>query len=246
MSEIIHIPTQQLISPYVLTPFHQLVEQPRPVPPIVKCLAYLTNPPDLETDPYWQTEVGRCILVYRNFCVCEFIRIAFDKRVNVWQFRKQDSKQVKDQVRLEAKLWQACWTLISLMHSHTAAFSQEPTRNPAETTLLLILERQLVQFVFLHDSEMEGTSATQYIKRVQWENRCLQKIDAQNPFSHSSFTGQFIDNALQLAELSDPIRKAMADVVGARMKLVTHWKKTYPTSYGTKSAEKRGRKRLSK
>lgn len=246
MSQIIHVPAQQLISPYLLTPFHQVVEQPRPVPEIVKYLTHLTDPYDLNTNPYWQSDLGRVVLTYRSYVVAEFVRIQFHKQVDIFTFRKQESRLIKNQVKLEAKLWQACWNLIGqLQMDSLAQFETSPFPHPALTLFNLIVEQKLMHFVTATDLEV---SVTQHIKNVQSQNRCLQKADAENPFPIDCFTGQFVEEAIVLAGRSNPIKQALTDVANARMAFVTCWKKTYPTKMGLgqKSAEKRGRKKLSK
>lgn len=242
MSEIIQVSNSNLISPYVLTPFHTIKNQP--LPPIAQAIARLTDPRDLKKNPYWKTEVGQSLIFYRNFVAAEFIRITFDKRVEVLEFRRQDSRLAKEQVKLEAELWKACWNLIGQVHLHAIACSNSPASiDPSETFLRLVLDQKLVHFISATDPD--GT-ATDYIKRVQAENSALRIVEPENPFDRETFTGQFVSHAIALSEQSLPTQQALRDLVKTRMKFVACWKKTYPAFVGARKLEKRGRKKLGK
>jgi hypothetical protein len=221
-------------------------QQQLPLPPIAVHLGTLTTPPDLETAPYWRSKRGLAVLNYRNLVMSKFIQITFDDQFAGLVFRKQARRSSKEHIRLEAELWKSCWQLIEACDVRFSVFYPccSQLHDRAETLVRLILDQKLLHFISASDSDSVET-ATKHIRQVQTGNRKLQSTDnhedRENPFGLDCFTGQFIEQVLLLAEISDPIEVALNNLIAARMALTSCWREKHPRFQGKKAAEWRGR-----
>ena len=207
-----------LKSPYILFD-KPIVHFPREVP-LAYYLDKLCQPKDLNTNPYWQTNLGVSLLSYRSLVAGEFVRRFINKHCEYGKLPRNCPKYVKNLIRLEADLWGQLWRAIRLMP--TPLVLQE-----VQTFYRIIRECALVVF-FASSSQMferlNIPNLTGLYKQIQKQNRQLQSCE--NPFLKkiTPFTYGFIEQAIYHANINNDFYRDYMKLVRSRMKFTTYKK----------------------
>jgi hypothetical protein len=212
-------------------------------------ISMITFPPDLETNPYWESDVGRLLLSSRRYVAAEFIRRYFDKRLDWWIMPRTWKKEVKDRFYIEARLWGETWKMIEQLYSRSMLV---PDVHPAITFYKVVNECALLQpyLQLLSHEEIEGLTATAAARAIQSENKRLQRLGTECvqdiPFDRTTVpvTWQLIEQCRRLASISDDFRDQYLAVIESRMTFASHLRGERPKIYSNSSrkTERRGRK----
>lgn len=218
-------------TPYFFSPSNQINENEL----LAICLADLANPPDLNTNPYWESVIGQMLLLYQRYTIGQFVRKSLDKNFPHWKMPRHWDKGSKETINLEGNLLGQTWRLIKLL-----PFDQEP--RPL-TLYAVALERK----IFLFDFNVSKPTATENIRENQSTNRTLQSLS--NPFCKEevSATWKFIDQCHKFASRSDDFRTDYLKLVSLRMSLTQKLRAGHVKIFDQKGdiKEKRGRKSIS-
>jgi len=218
--------------------------------PLAGALSEITHPSDLDTNPYWGSEVGRIRLAMNRFVAGEFVREIVDKRFDQYVMPRTWKSAVKERIRLEAKLWVETWKMINLVYQ-LSVFA--PDHHEAMTFAKVILECALVQpyMAVLLPEDLQCLTATKFVRDIQTQNRQLERLGVECcasdvPFDRYSapVTWQLIEQSLKLARYNDDFKAQYLAMVAARMSLATHIRSERTQSYSnhTTKKENRGRK----
>jgi hypothetical protein len=208
-------------------------------------------PPDLETNPYFQTEVGSRVLALRRVVSTGFIQKYFDKRFTGWKMPRNSGSDLKQQVKLESDIWGEVWRMIEMLYSRSLF---APDSHPALTFYKIVNEARLLQpYTWLEGESETGLTASQAARNIQGENKVLQRLGREGlqkdliPFGRQTepATWLLLVQCLKLAGINDDFKKQYLSVVSARMSLATHVRTNRPMLYSLHSGRKenRGRKR---
>jgi hypothetical protein len=154
---------------------------------------------------------------YRRYVTGEFVKGYVDKNFKDLKIPRYWTSQTRKWVQLEARLWGVSWRLIKLL-SYTAL------ETSAETFKNLIYECKLLCFIQVIDE----TTTTEYIRKLQNENRQLQSLNNPYNLSSSYTTWQFINRAIQEANTNPDFYKDYQQVVRVRMEFVSYIKSQRP------------------
>jgi hypothetical protein len=209
----------------------------------------IVYPPDLATNPYWETKVGRVTLNSRCFIASEFIRRYFDKRFDGWKMPRHWSSEVKDRIRIEAVLWGETWKLIEQLYGRSVF---APDIHPSVTFFKVVNECALLQpyLQILSPEEIENLTATAAVRGIQSQNRRLQNLGTDCvqdlPFAQTTApaTWQLLEQCRRLADISKDFRDQYLTVIKARMTFASHLKGERPKIHSThpRKTEQRGRR----
>jgi hypothetical protein len=230
-------PNVWIPSPYLICP-HPVLASENEL--LAECINNFVNPPDYETDPYWNTPVGHYLVVTRQLVCGQFIRHSLDKDFKDWKMPRHWRKTVKDQLNSHAELMRQIWRIIKLLPL---------SRNPRPLVFHEInLEGALIFFDFNFKEEgCKIAAATDLVKDQQKFNRNLQYLE--NPFEPSlePATWSFIEECRKFAARSNEFRSDYMKLVQARMHLVALIQKSHPKKIDQsgKHRENRGRKSIS-
>jgi len=237
-------------SPYLLPPNGRVTHSKLGgLAPLLIALDEVNFPPDLGTSPYWETKVGHINLWMRRFVIGEFIRKYINKRFDGCIMSRTWKKEVKERVRLEAKLWGETWKMIGRVYQ-LSIFA--PDHHEALTFYKIILECSLLQ-PYLAKLSPEGfqcLTATAFVRDIQTQNKQLQQLgvecSTEIPFDRNSspVTWQLIEQSRKLASYNDDFKAQYMAVVSARMSLATHIRGERPQAHSNypQKVERRGRK----
>jgi hypothetical protein len=201
---------------------------------LVIILSELANPPDLNTNPYWEGFVGQTRLLYQRYTIGQFVRKSLDKNFPHWKMPKHWKKDTKEIINLEGNLLGQTWKLIKLLPSD---------QSPRPFTLYAIA---LEMKIFLFSCDPSKPTATEIIRENQSINRTLQSLS--NPFCKEdvSATWGFVDRCHKFASRSDNFREDYMKLVSLRMSLTQKLKAGHVKILDQKGniKEKRGRKSI--
>jgi hypothetical protein len=203
----------------------------------------LINPPDLETNPYYRSEIGLAAIRYLSYIACEFYRTTFDSRL----IDSQIPRQPRDnyiQIKCEAFLWQKTWKMLEYM----ASFSKDESYT-ANNFNDLAIDSQLI-LIGLCKNLTEGKTKTDFINELQTQNGKMRELKGlteldKKPFNPGSITHSIIEQAMLLAEKDGEFKKNYyKPMIDARTKLVHHLKNDHKVEIlgGGRKKENRGRK----
>jgi hypothetical protein len=203
---------------------------------LAECIDRIVIPHDYESDPYWKTPVGHDLAVTRQLVLGQFVRKFLDKNFSFWKMPHTWSKNSKQIFNCQAEVLGQIWRLVKLLPA-----SQKPRPLFFES---IILDYALV----LCDSFLEGeeeVTATEWVKKQQSINRKLHTRN--NPFDPKTEpeTWRFIEQARKEAERNPSFSKDYAELVRARMAMITAARNSSPKKIDQtgKAKEKRGRKK---
>lgn len=153
---------------------------------------------------------------YNRYVSGEFIRNYIDKSFKSLNMPRNWNKANRTWIRFEAQLWGETWRLIRLLSSTALNTS-------VETFCELICEETLLCFIKIS----EETTTTEYIRKIQSENRQLQSL--KNPYEVTSYTThQFIKRCVLEAERNLDFYKDYQRMIRVRMEFITHIKTLRP------------------
>lgn len=202
---------------------------------LAECIDRIVFPHDYETDPYWKTPVGHHFAVNRQLVCGQFVRGFIDKNFSFWKMPRHWSKDVKQIINCQAEVVGKVWRLVKLLPA-----SQKPRPLFFES---IILDYALVLCNDFFEEDREIT-VTEWAKKQQAINRKLHK--RENPFDPKTKpeTWRLIEQARKQAESNPSFSKDYAELISARMEMVTILRKSRPKKIDQtgKAKEKRGRK----
>lgn len=203
---------------------------------LAKGLSRLTNPLDLNSNPYWESYVGQSFLLYQNLVIGGFVREFIDKSFDAWLLPRHWKKGIKERVRLESQILGKSWKLICLWEPSYEARTLR--------TCALLVERELLLFHFLTTDDL--STATKLTRQQQSINRQLQSLN--NPFCQekNKYTWEFVHHWQQLANRNSDSFKDWQNLVQARMGLTKLIQQSHPKIFDQEGnrKEKRGRKSI--
>ncbi len=82
----------------------------------------LVNPVNLDTDPYWKSDIGILSLRYTRAIVRGFLRREVNKEFPLWEIKQQSKKGIF-QIEAEVKLWISTYNLINKLNIHLGLIS---------------------------------------------------------------------------------------------------------------------------
>lgn len=175
-------------------------------------LLMLSQPPDLNTNPYWQTDIGKVFLTSMRFCIELFIQAEFNNRFSFWNPSRKDKKFFQPEVDL--------WINLFRMLDRLSILDPDASY-PAYTFYCVITEGKACLLNF----NQGYTTKTPFILDIRRENRELRALN--NPFEagkseESIDTKKLFDLAISQSEKNDLFRKNFyMPFVRARMTAVT-------------------------
>lgn len=186
------------------------------------------------------------ILVNRGLVAAEFLRLYVDKNISVNKLGRYESKELKELIQLQARLWNEVWKTIQQMYTLSLI---KPVLHESLFFQSVIMEQWLTE-PFLTDSNAwnESLTATKMFKQGQNLNRSLQTAFNRdvNPCNQEKpYTWSLLQASIGLAERSDEFRRQYLKMVAARMSLIEQLRHSRPeisSSNEKVKPEKRGRK----
>lgn len=172
------------------------------------------------------------------FAVCaDFYKTTIDNRANKVNNLRRIDPRWKEWVNHEVILMRSLWKLLGALWLQGNLFM-----HPVQALARLLEEMQLVLVSIFHINQ-HGKTSTANLKRLQQENRQLQKL--QNPF-RDCYTAEVIEAALFLADRNDDFRKTeYKNFVVARQAMTSLFKGAHYTAdpYTGKRLDQRGRRK---
>jgi hypothetical protein len=203
---------------------------------LAECIDRIVIPHDYEADPYWKTPVGHDLAVTRQLVFGQFVRKFLDKNFSFWKIPRHLSKDSKQIFNCQAEVMGQIWRLVKLLPAN-----QKPRPLFFES---IISDYVLVLCYYFFEEEQEVT-ATEWVIKQQAINRKLHTRN--NPFDPKTEleTWRFIEQARKEAERSPSFCKDYAELIRARMAMITTLRNSCPKKIDQtgKAKEKRGRKK---
>jgi hypothetical protein len=196
----------------------------------------LVNPPDLDMDIYWKSNVGMLALGYTRNVVGGFLRAEVRKEFPLWQLPRQP-KEGSYQIKAEVELWRSTWKLITKLNVHLNLVSTIngliTEHHPILSITKLAIEGCLIlptfydgrildeKKILVNKRELGKQSTTRYIRIIQNQNRELRATET-NPFDEQKlYTYELINEAIAFANESNDFRSGEWEaMIRSREKLV--------------------------
>lgn len=205
---------------------------------LAQCINHLVNPPNHETDSYWETPVGHDFALTMQFVCGQFIREFLDKNFSLWKMPRHWRKEVKQHFSCQAEVMGQIWRLVKLLPLD---------QNPRSLVFHAIVLDYALVFCHAWIKEEQDYTATAWLKKQQEINRKLQI--GENPFDPKiePETWRFIEQARREADRSNSFFKDYAKLIRARMAMIATFRKSRFKKFDQsgQAREMRGRKSIS-
>lgn len=173
-------------------------------------------------------KINRAGIGFMGYVASEFYRNSFDRRLSVCKLPRQLNEGYIF-IKEEAFLWQQTYKMLQYVFSIDKEHGDDHEQLLCKIFYIFVAEKLLL-LVTTSEYLMSGTTKTEYIKKIQSQNRILRNLEG-NPFPPGKLTHAIMDVIIKESH-RDPasIKKYYRPMVEARMQLVKCMKEAKSTA----------------